>query len=59
MSVGMQNNITNNSNGKQYSPSCRKFQTKDLWDRLEGEVEENSKKKYNPNRILKVINKRH
>lgn len=57
MSVGMQNIITNNSNEKQYSPSCSEFQTKDLWDRLEKEVKENSRKKYNPNRILKVINK--
>lgn len=58
MSVGMQNNITYNSNEKQYSPGRREFQTTDLWDRLEGEVKEHSKKKYNPNRILKVVNKR-
>lgn len=58
MSVRMQNNITNNSNEKQYSPSCREFHTKELWDRLEGEVEENSVKKYNANSISKVINKR-
>lgn len=52
------NNTTYNSNEKQYSPGCREFQTTAVWDRLEGEVKEHSKKKYNPNRILKVINKR-
>lgn len=55
----MQSNAIN-SNEKQFSSSGREFQTKDLWDRLEEEVQENSKKKKksNPNRILEVINKR-
>lgn len=58
MSARMQNNVTYNSIEKQYSPGCREFQTTDLWDRLEREVKEHSKKKYNPNRILKIINKK-
>lgn len=58
MSVGIQNYITYNSIEKQYSTDCREFQTTDLEDRLETEVKEHSKKKYNPNRILKIINKK-